>query len=54
VTLVDRYIIAARRTALRDVYAGGVRVVEAGRHHRRDAIAQRYRATLAKLTGNAK
>jgi formimidoylglutamate deiminase len=49
-TLVDRYVTAGGRRALRDVYAGGVRVVEAGQHHRREEIARRYRITLAKLT----
>ena len=48
-TLLDRYIIAGSRRALRDVYVGGVQVVEAGRHRRREAIARSYRATLAKL-----
>jgi formimidoylglutamate deiminase len=48
-TLLDRYVIAGGRHALRDVYVGGVRVVEAGRHERREAIARRYCATLAKL-----
>jgi formimidoylglutamate deiminase len=52
-TLLDRYIIAGGRRALRDVYVGGVRVVEAGRHHRREEIARRYRATLAKLNGSS-
>jgi len=53
-TILDRYVIAGRRSALRAVFAGGVRVVEAGRHRRRDAIAQRYRRTLAKLALAAK
>jgi hypothetical protein len=34
------------------VYVGGVRVVEAGRHQRRDAIARRYRATVESLAGD--
>jgi formimidoylglutamate deiminase len=48
-TLLDRYIIAGSQRALRDVFVGGVQVVEAGRHRRREAIARNYRATLAKL-----
>ncbi len=50
-TILDRYVVAAGRRAVRDVYVGGVRVVESGRHPRRAAIAQRYRAVLAKLLG---
>jgi formimidoylglutamate deiminase len=48
-TLVDRYVVAGGRDPIRDVYAGGVRVVEAGRHRRRDAVARRFRATLGRL-----
>jgi formimidoylglutamate deiminase len=48
-TLLDRYVIAGGRCGPRDVYVGGVAVVEAGRHRRRESIAGRYRATLAKL-----
>jgi formimidoylglutamate deiminase len=48
-TLLDRYVIAGGRRGLRDVYAGGIRVVEGGSHRRRDPIARRYRTTLAKL-----
>jgi formimidoylglutamate deiminase len=51
-TLVDRYVIRGGRETLRDVYVGGVRVVEAGRHQRRDAIARRYRATVESLAGD--
>jgi hypothetical protein len=32
------------------VYVGGERVVEAGQHLRREAVARRFRATLTKLT----
>ncbi len=53
-TLLDRYVIAGGRCSPRDVYAGGVRVVEAGRHHRRYEIARRYRRTVAKLAEAAK
>jgi formimidoylglutamate deiminase len=49
-TIVDRYIVAGGRGALTDVYVGGERVVEAGQHLRREAVARRFRATLTKLT----
>jgi cytosine/adenosine deaminase-related metal-dependent hydrolase len=52
--IVDRYVIAGGRDPIRDVYVGGVRVVEAGRHVRRDAIGRRFRATLARLERAAK
>jgi formimidoylglutamate deiminase len=52
-TVLDRYIIVGGRDALDEVYVGGLRVVEGGRHIRREAIAQRYRATIAELTGAA-
>jgi formimidoylglutamate deiminase len=48
-TLLDRYLVAGRHGALRDVYAGGRRVVESGRHVAREAVAERYRVTLAKV-----
>jgi formimidoylglutamate deiminase len=53
-TLLDRYVVAAGRRALHEVWVGGVRVVDAGRHPARDTIARRYRATLAKLAQTAK
>lgn len=52
-TLLDRYIVSGGRHALRDVYAGGERVVAVGRHRLRDPVAARFRATLAKLTAGA-
>ncbi len=50
-TIVDRYVVAGGRDALHDVYVGGRHVVASGQHRERAAIAQRYRATLAKLSG---
>jgi formimidoylglutamate deiminase len=52
-TLVDRWVIAGGRRAPCDVYVGGVRLVEAGRHQRREEIARRYRTTLATLADAA-
>ena len=48
--LLDTYIYVAGRGAVRDVYAGGVRVVTQGRHRKRDDIAARYRAAMSRLT----
>lgn len=48
--LLDTYIYVAGRGAVRDVYAGGVRVVSQGRHSKRDDIAARYRAAMSRLT----
>ena len=47
--LLDGWIFAARGGAVERVWRHGRKVVEAGRHLERDAIAQRYRPTLAKL-----
>jgi formimidoylglutamate deiminase len=52
-TIVDRYITFGGNALVREVYAGGKRVVESGRHHLRGAVAERYRRTLAKLTSTA-
>lgn len=46
---VDRWIFSGNRNLVRDVYVGGRRVVEAGHHLQRSAIAARYRAAMAKL-----
>lgn len=53
-TILDRYLIAGRPGALRDVYTGGRRVVESGRHVDREAVAKRYRATLANVMPSSK
>ncbi len=47
--ILDRFVTRGGPPIVRDVYVGGTRVVEGGRHRRRGAIAQRYRQTLAKL-----
>jgi formiminoglutamate deiminase len=46
---LDAWIFVAGRSAIKDVFAGGRRVVEGGRHVDRAAIAARYRATLQGL-----
>jgi formiminoglutamate deiminase len=48
--LLDTYIYVAGRGAVRDVYAGGEKVVTAGRHCRRDEFSRRYRAAMSRLT----
>ncbi|NNM73522.1 formimidoylglutamate deiminase [Enterovirga aerilata] len=48
---LDCWIFSAGRDLVKDVIAGGERVVTDRRHHRRDAIAARYRAALARLVG---
>jgi formimidoylglutamate deiminase len=47
--LLDARIFAARGGAVDTVWRRGVRVVEAGGHVRAEAIAARYRATLARV-----
>jgi formimidoylglutamate deiminase len=46
---LDSWIFALGRPAIGAVYAGGARVVEAGRHVARPAIDARYRKVLARL-----
>lgn len=46
---LDSYIFAAGRSAIRSVIAGGALRVENGRHLGRDAIAARFRQTLARV-----
>jgi len=48
-TLLDAWIFAARTSPIESVWRGGRRVVAGGRHLRADAIAARYRTTLARL-----
>jgi formimidoylglutamate deiminase len=40
--LVDRWVFASQRPLVREVYAGGVRVVEGGRHVHADALRERF------------
>ncbi len=47
--LIDGWIFAGGRGAVDCVWRHGVKLVSQGRHHARDAIAARYRATLAGL-----
>lgn len=47
--LIDGWIFASARSPVQDVYAGGRRVVEAGRHIAREPIAERFRATMRGL-----
>ena len=49
--LLDGWIFAARGGAVERVWRRGRKVVEAGRHVGRDAIAQAYRRTLTGLLG---
>lgn len=48
-TLIDGWIFAARGGAVDRVWRGGRKVVEAGRHVDRDAIARRYRQSLSRV-----
>jgi formiminoglutamate deiminase len=47
--LIDGWIFAGGRGAIDCVWRHGTRVVSQGRHHAREAITRRYRATLAGL-----
>jgi formiminoglutamate deiminase len=47
--ILDAWIFSADNGAVRDVFCGGVRVVEGGRHRERDAVLARYRETLRRL-----
>jgi formiminoglutamate deiminase len=46
---LDSWIFAARSGAVDSVWRRGVKVVSDGRHRNADAVAGRYRATLARL-----
>ena len=47
--LLDRWIFSGNRNLVRDVYVGGERVVQMGRHRLREVIEARYRHALAGL-----
>lgn len=47
--LLDAYLFAGARQAIREVYTLGQRVVVDGRHVRRDAIERRYKKVLKQL-----
>ena len=46
-------MFAAGDGAVRDVFAGGSRVVTGGRHVRRDDLLDRFRATMRRLLSGA-
>jgi cytosine/adenosine deaminase-related metal-dependent hydrolase len=46
---LDAWIFVAGRSAIKDVFVGGRKVVESGRHVDRAAIATRYRTALREL-----
>lgn len=48
---LDHYIFAGGSSLIDRVYAAGVCVVQDGRHHRRDAIHERFAATLRRIAG---
>jgi formimidoylglutamate deiminase len=48
---IDRWIFSGNRNLVRDVFVGGERVVQGGRHRARHAIESRYRRALARLLG---
>lgn len=48
---LDAYLFTAGHSAVDTVMVAGRTLVSAGRHHRRDAIAARYRAALGRLIG---
>ena len=47
---LDAYLFVAGMRAIRQVYVGGVAYVKDGRHVAHEAIARRYRATMARLS----
>jgi len=51
--VLGRFIFAGNDNLVRDVFVGGRRVVEQGRHAQQDAIARRYLAVLAQLRESA-
>jgi formimidoylglutamate deiminase len=51
-TVLDGWIFAAGDGAVRDVFAGGRRVVREGRHIAREALLARFKATMTALAGD--
>jgi formiminoglutamate deiminase len=47
--ILDAYVFAGGSRLVKDVWRAGRKVVEDGRHHARDRIVARYRATLERL-----
>lgn len=48
--ILDSWIFGASRPAVIDVWVAGALLVEAGRHRQRDAVQQRFAATVSRLT----
>jgi formimidoylglutamate deiminase len=46
---VDRWLFSGNRNLVDQVFVGGKRVVDGGRHHDRQAIATRYRSAMEAL-----
>ncbi len=49
---LDKYIFVAGRRLVRTVFVGGSKVIDAGVHRSRSAIADRYRKTMVRLADN--
>lgn len=47
--VLERFLFAGNRPLVAEAWVGGRRVVAEGRHHQREAIAQRYTKTLRRL-----
>ena len=47
--ILDALVFAGARGAIRDVWAGGRHIVQAGRHIHRDLVSARFRHTVQKL-----
>ncbi|MEM1181511.1 MAG: formimidoylglutamate deiminase [Acidobacteriota bacterium] len=50
---LDSWIFSGHPSVIREVYVGGRRIVEGGRHPEREAIAERFRTTLERLRTKA-
>ena len=51
--LIDSWLFAAGDGAVRDVFAGGRKIVTGGRHVRRDEIQRRFAAAMSRLLEDA-
>ena len=51
---LDAFVFTAGRSAIETVIIAGQTRASAGRHHRHDAITDRYRSTLARLTDSVR
>jgi formimidoylglutamate deiminase len=52
-TLLSHIVFAGERTAIRDVYVGGQRVIQDGRHPLQEEIVHRFREVQRKLWSRA-